>query len=131
VLTNHRTDRMERIIGCLLVLKKKHRVLWSKTVSQVEVKQEDRRGREPRLTALLDIELEPMSAPKVITVRADGSITEPIESLPDKMTLVLEFKMVGPMRKFSRKICDFHLPKEFKVKKKKEGGYHGRNLRFR
>ncbi len=116
VLTNHRTDRKERIIGCSLVVKKRYRILWSKTIAQTEVKEEDWRGREPKYIDLVDVELEPMSGPKVITVRADGWIEEPIESLPDRMTLMLEFKMVGPTRKYTHKL------KEYKMGNKKNKG---------
>ena len=121
VLTNHRTDRKERIVGCSLHLKKKHWVLWNKTISQVEVKEEGRYGETPRYRPLLDIELEPMSAPKIITAWANGPITEPIESLPHKMTLVLEFKMVGPMRRYTHKAIDLTHTKGIQDEKQRKG----------
>lgn len=109
LLINHKTDQKERIIGGDLHLKKKNRIFWRKTIAKAPV--EYLIGRD-KYSLVSNIELEPLSEPRVLTMRAEGSITEPIESLPRKMKLVLEFRMVGPMRRKEYIVADIsHDPK--------------------
>lgn len=104
VLTNHRTDRKERIIGCTLHLKKRHRFLWDKTIAEVPVEYSRLQGVSVQRTPITNIELAPMSEPTVITADAQGPIGQPVISLPKRMKLVLEFRMVGPIRRIRRTV---------------------------
>lgn len=114
VLTNHRNDRKERITGCSLHLKKRHRLFWDKTITSAEVKESIPHGRSvPQYKPINDIELLPMSAPLVLTVKAEAPIQVPVKTLPKKMKLVLEFRMVGPIRRMRYTFLSIsHNPKD-------------------
>jgi len=116
VLTNHRTDHKERIIGCTLHLKKRHRLFWNKTITEAQVQESPDLGITR--TPITNIELEPMSEPRVITVIAKAPIECPVSSLPEKMKLVLELSMVGPIRRMKRTIDTVdHDPKQLTFNK--------------
>ena len=100
VLINHRNDRKERIIGCSLHLKKKRWLFWDKTITSAEVKERIQRGgTSPQYKSINNVELPPVSAPQVLTVEANAPIQVAVTTLPKKMSLVLEFQMVGPIRR--------------------------------
>lgn len=101
VLINHRTTRREVILNCELHLKKRHWLLWRKTVTSAAVLL-DEGGSGSSTRAWRPITLEPISLPVTITVEAQRPITHPVVSLPRKMWLVLEFDMVGPTRHMRR-----------------------------
>jgi len=100
ILLNHRNDRRERIIGCSLHLKKRQWLFWDKTITLAEVKEDVRQGgATPQRKSINNVELPPVSAPIVLTVEANAPIQVPVITLPKKMKLVLEFQMVGPIRR--------------------------------
>ncbi len=118
VLINHRNDRKERIIGCSLHLKKRHWLFWDKTITFAEVKESVQRGgATPQHKSINNVELPPVSAPLVLTVEANAPIQVPMITLPEKMKLVLEFQMVGPIRRMRHLLSLIsHNPKELMMK---------------
>lgn len=107
---NHRTDRKELILSASLHLKRKRLLLWSKTLSQTDFAIHDNSG--PRNDPRLNIELAPMSKPLIVNLRAEGPISHPIGRLPKRMTLEIEFRLVGPIRTMRRRMCKVnHDPK--------------------
>ena len=104
VLTNHRTARREVIADCELHLKRRHWLIWRKTIACAPVLLEQRQGSSFRQVAWKPLTLRPITPPVVFTVQAESPITYPIASLPRKMWLVLEFAMVGPRRRMRREV---------------------------
>lgn len=104
VITNHNKDTPEVITNCELHLKICHWLLWEKTIASAPVLVEPT-GTMPERnrTAWKPIRLEPMSLPTIISVASQGDIPYPIEKLPRKMRLVLEFDTVGRPHKRIRK----------------------------
>jgi hypothetical protein len=99
VLTNHRTNRPEKIINVTLHLKKRRWLLWSKTIAQTplfKVFRTDTLSKMP-----IQIDLSPMGR-EVVTVTGEGPINVPVDQLPESMELVVEFKMIGPIRRMDR-----------------------------
>ena len=101
VLTNHSLNHRELILSVTLHLKKKHWIFWHKTLAEAPVRIHEV-GIEPTGPLLENLAIEPMAAPKTVTVDAKGDITIQPNRLPKRMALYLEFRMVGPIRKLSR-----------------------------
>ncbi len=97
-LTNHRTDRPERIIGCHLELKRKVLFLWSRTILSVLLR--NRVGNADKF----DIELPAMSSPTSIEVVAFGPGLASKESAPKYSDLMLVLQLVGPIRRMERRL---------------------------
>ena len=78
--------------------------MWETTIASAPVLVEPT-GTMPEWnrTAWKPIRLEPMSLPTIISVASQGDIPYPIEKLPTKRRLVLEFDTVGRPRKRIRK----------------------------
>jgi hypothetical protein len=107
-ITNHKPNRREFILGATLHIKKRHWVLWRRTLVQAPIRKHTG-YMESGGPLLENIVIEPMTAPLTITVDAKQSIPA---SLPyQKVELWLEFKMIGPTRRIRRYID----PKEFKT----------------
>ncbi|MCH8008133.1 MAG: hypothetical protein IIC91_04655 [Chloroflexi bacterium] len=101
---NHRTDRRERIIGANLLLKRRHLLLWKRTVATVPM-----RAYEGNVYAQRDwnIDLEPTSSPITIEAEAIGQgLIEGKQKIPKRMKLFISFDMVGPIRRLERKLID-------------------------
>ena len=93
-----------------LCLTKKHWLLWNKTLAEAPVRLKSHAIAGELMS---NIELEPMSALKELTVEAQGPIEIPISNLPKKMKLVIEFRIVGPIRRIRRTIGTvIHDPKQ-------------------
>ncbi len=112
VFTNHRTDRREFILDATLHLKKKHWILWHKTLAEAPIRVHTA-VLESRGPLLENLAIEPMSSPITKTVDARGPITIPPRCLPKRMVLCIEFRMIGPLRRI-RRIVDRvnHNPKQ-------------------
>jgi len=106
VITNHKKDQPEVITNCKLHLKIRHWLLWERTIASAPVLVEPT-GTMPEWnrTAWKPIRLEPMSLPMIISVASQGDIPYPIEKLPRKMRLVLEFDTVGLHRHARKTVC--------------------------
>jgi hypothetical protein len=104
-LINHRTDRMERISGAYVSIKKRRLLLWRKTLARAPV---HLRGSTDLLGPLVtDIPLEPLSAPKQVQCVVQEKFQESLrQQLPQRFELWLELDMVGPVRRVKRKIDD-------------------------
>jgi hypothetical protein len=109
VITNHSENRPEVITNCELHLKIRHWLLWERTIASAPVLVDlDNKAIRPQQKAWTPIKLEPLSLPTIIPVTAQGDITYPIEKLPRKMRLVLEFDTVGrPHKRIRKLINDF------------------------
>jgi hypothetical protein len=106
VITNHNKDRPEVITNCKLHLKMRHRLLWEKTIASAPVLIDtDNRGVRSKQKAWKPVRVRRFSLPKTIPVMAQGDITYPIEKLPRKMRLVLEFHTVGLHRRIKKAVC--------------------------
>ena len=104
-LINHRTDRKERIIGVWLAIKKRHWLLWHKTIARVPVCQRLRSPGEP--PPIRNVVLEPLSAPTEIQCRTYDILSDDVpERVPPKSELWLILDMVGPVRRVERKVED-------------------------
>lgn len=106
--TNHRSDRPERIINCRVELKKRHLLLWKRTLLSIPVhllaSSPADVGPERELTkdSILDLKIEPVSPPVSIDIFANGpSLTN---GLPKWSELVLILDIVGPIRRMERTI---------------------------
>ena len=102
-LINH-NDKPERIIGCSAHLRKRHLLLWHRTIAETNVQE------MPDDLPFNNLLLEPYASPynKVIRVSGGGECPR----MPHKSELVLIFKMVGQMRRFEYKLQDMiHDPK--------------------
>lgn len=107
VITNHSKDKPEVITNCELHLKIRHWLLWEKTIASTPVLIEPNHTNikfgHSKWKVWKPIRLEPFSLPMIIPVVAQGDITYPIEKLPRKMRLVIEFDTVGRPHKRIRK----------------------------
>lgn len=99
---NHRNDRKGLVLGASLHLKRKRLLFWSRTLAKAGflIHSSEGPGRDPRL----NIEIPPMSSPVIVGLRAEGPIEYPLSKLPRRMTLDVEFKMVGPLRRVVRRL---------------------------
>jgi len=88
-LINHRTDRMERIVGYSIELKRRYWLFWSKTIISIK-----RDADSP----LENLELSPQSAPVVVPIKYYQSHL--VAQKPSRVKLLLKLNMVGPMRKY-------------------------------
>lgn len=112
MLINHKPDRREFILRANLHLKKKHWIFWYKTLVEAPLRVHEV-GLDSTGPLLENLVIEPMSAPKTVTVDAKGSITIPPNRLPRRMVLCLEFSMIGPIRRIRRIIDTIeHNPKQ-------------------
>jgi hypothetical protein len=107
---NHRTDRPERIIGCWAELRKRRALFWRKTLATIPVIVLNSPTLK-RDNPIEDILLPPMDRPQTHTVRIMGNLNG--FQMPRKSELVLVFRMVGPIRKYVRKLISVrHDPKQ-------------------
>ncbi len=97
VFINHRPDRREFILSATLHLKKRYWFFWHKTLAKAPLRIHGA-GIEPTGPLLENLAIEPMSAPKVVTVDAKGPIQIPLQ-LSQKGVFCLEFRMAGPIRR--------------------------------
>jgi hypothetical protein len=105
-ITNHSRNRPEVITNCELHLKIRHRLLWERTIASAPVLIDlDNRAIRPQQKAWKPVKLESFSLPMIIPIMAQGDITYPIEKLPRKMRLVLEFRTVGLHRRIRKRVC--------------------------
>lgn len=109
-LINHRTDRPERIIGCWAELRKNRALFWRKTLAEIPIKV----VASPTLKRdmpITDILLEPMCKPQTHVIKILGDLKG--FQMPRKSELVIVFRMVGPMRKYVRRLTKVrHAPKQ-------------------
>ena len=108
VFINNRVDRKELILSGSLHLKRRSWLFWWKTITQTPIERVVYSRRIERVvysrrnTKKLNIELEPMSNPTVVGLEASGEIKAPLKKLPRRMRLVVELRMVGPIRRVRR-----------------------------
>jgi len=103
-LVNHRTDRMERVIGGCLAIKKRRLFLWRETLATAPIYQ---RGRSPVQPLLSDVPLPPISPPTEIQCMVQETFDRSLrQTLPRKSEIWLELELVGPVRRFRRKVSD-------------------------
>lgn len=95
---NHRVSRREVIQDCNLLLTRRHWFFCRSTITETPVRVMERPGATDKGRAWRPVVLEPQSPPPIITVEASAPIDCPVEELPQKMRLVLEFRMIGPIR---------------------------------
>jgi len=100
-LINHRTDRPERIIECWAELRKNYFLFWNKTLAQIPVTIPS--GHSYKDEPITDILLEPLGKPKELVIRIGGTCKA---ILPKKSQLVSVFKMLGPIRRYVKKLDD-------------------------
>ena len=100
-LINHRTDRLERIIGSWIELRQRHMILWNRTLAKVPFAVESQSDSTPK--PITDINLPQMGAPQTYLVEAAEGFGD--FKMPKKSELVIVFKMVGPMRKYIKRIA--------------------------
>ena len=109
-LINNRTDRQERIIGIWPELRTRRLLFWKRTIAIGEAHVPDPIAGWPHGRPVTDLLLQPMSAPAMIVLNVGGSFKG--IKLPKKSEIVLVFKMVGPMRRMTRKLTEVrHRPK--------------------
>lgn len=106
-LINH-SEKKQRIIGAELHLKRKHWWFWWKTLASTNLNRVHGRNDDNQWS----FDLAPMSGPHILGLRGQGPIGVPVKTLPKKMELFVEFKMVGPLRRIRRQYCQInHDPK--------------------
>ena len=106
-LTNHRTDRKERIIGVDLAFKKRRAWFWHKTLISVPVCE---RAASGKLRPITNLELEPMSAPLEWQCRVEHTFDreEDRNIFPQRFEIWLVMNMVGPVRRMERVVEVMH-----------------------
>ncbi len=97
-LVNHRTDRKERVIGGSVALKRRRLLLWRKTLQEVPLLIDE--------VAITDIELPPMSSAIEVDCHASGNVNDS-EAWPSRIEAWIVLDMVGPIRRFERRIETF------------------------
>lgn len=107
VITNHNPNRRELILNAKLRLKKRHFIFWHKTLVEAPIRIHTKAGVESTGPLLENLVIEPMTAPKTITVDAKENLTIPLSHFHTKVELYMDFNMVGPIRKISRCIGRF------------------------
>ena len=100
LLVNNRTDRPERVLGGVLALKKRHWRLWKKTLAFADLQERTWEDMKPHMWSSFLVEA--ISDRKVVSLWGQIEIQVPVASLPSYMELVLELRMVGPMRQIRR-----------------------------
>jgi len=109
-LINHSTDRPERIIGCWAELRKRHLLLWRRTLAKIPIKTQSPTDYKLEYP-VKDIYLEPMGKPQIHVINIIGSFQD--FEMPRRAELVMVLKMVGPMRRYVHKLTDIrHDPKQ-------------------
>jgi hypothetical protein len=104
VLTNHRTDRKERIIKARLALKEKRFKFWRRTVIEFPVRQQVY-ITGPTEASLENIELEPLSAPREVYVHMSANIEkDACKAMPRFIEAWLVLDLVGPVRHLKKRI---------------------------
>ena len=99
VLTNHRIDRLERIIRGWVVLKSRRLGFWRKTHKQFPVCHRVWMSGESKELPLENIELPPLSPPIEYNMWVYGNLTlEESNALPNRIEAWMEFDLVGPVR---------------------------------
>ena len=105
-LINHRTDRPERVIGCWAELRRNRALFWKKTLAKIPITV----VASPTLKRdmpINDILLPPMDKPQTHVIR----ILEDLQGfqMPRKSELVIVFRMIGPMRRYVRRLTKIKL----------------------
>jgi hypothetical protein len=104
-MVNNRTDRRERIIGASVHLKQRFLWFWRKTLIEVPLRHSDPSNPaapENSLKLVSNIELEPISERVWVVLEGSAPFNIPQQMWPNYLEVVIEFSMVGPMRKYGR-----------------------------
>ena len=111
VLINHRTDRHERIRDGAILLQRRWLGFWRRTIAiaplVVGIGGDSPPGVGERIQ---DIELRPISSPITLTCQAFTHIALPKVFWPNRLEVVLEFRMIGPMRRYRHVIQQWSKP---------------------
>lgn len=97
---NHRSDRLERVIGAHVDWRARRLKLWRRTIARVRVYIDQAPGREE----VADIELPPMSKRHEVKLIFDDNVNLAEHGLPAWSELVLALDLVGPIRKVERSL---------------------------
>lgn len=102
-IVNHRTDRLERVIGARLVIKKRRLFFWRKDIAEVQVLHVgDGQLHGPPIA---DLPIEALSAPVEVRCIVDETLDEDIrQRLPTLSEIWLVFDLVGPLRRWERNV---------------------------
>lgn len=108
-ITNH-TDQKLRIIGATLQLKSRHWFFGEKTIATATMKRMT--GRPSNTQAIWSLEMEPITGPQHLNLIGQDAVAYPLNKLPKRMFLQVEFNLVGSRRRIVRRIKDYkHDPK--------------------
>ncbi len=102
-LINHSPDRPQRIIGCWAELRKRHLLLWRRTLAKIPVLTRSPNSWQLE-SPIKDIYLELMGEPQTHVINIIGDLEG--FKMPRWWELVLVLKMVGPIREYKRKLTD-------------------------
>ena len=106
-MVNHRTDRLERVIGARFVIKKRRLYFWRKDVAEIAVLQVG--AGQLHGPPITDLMIEAMSAPVEIRCVADEALDEDIsDRIPTLSEIWLVLDMVGPIRRWERNVQMLH-----------------------
>ena len=113
VFINHSRNGRKRIIGATLHLKKRRFRFWRSTIASAQFDKVTSSASGLQYEPFLDILLEPVSSPVAVSITAEAPITIPISELPGHLELILELRLVGPLRRFKYLLSSFaHNPSE-------------------
>lgn len=101
VLINHRTDRLERVIGAQVLLKRRAFWLWHRTIISTPLRLVVGTSRR----AITNIEMKAVSEPYAAEVSFEDS--PDAEQFGRRMDVILELQMVGPIRRIERRLASF------------------------